>query len=92
MDRSYCPARNCSASQEWGKAFPKSHVFFFLFFFFYHAFIVCRYKKLRAALAMERTKPINHNKQEKKPTTFPPQRVKNLSSLKPFGYRSSPES
>ena len=28
-------------------------------FFLYHAFIVFRYKKLRAALAMEKTKPIN---------------------------------
>ena len=37
--------------------------FVFLFFFFlYHAFIVFRYKKLRAALAMEKTKPINQNK------------------------------
>jgi len=36
--------------------------FFFSFsFFFYHAFIVSRYKKLRAALAMEKTKPINQN-------------------------------
>ena len=33
----------------------------FFSFFFYHAFIVSRYKKLRAALAMERTKPINQN-------------------------------
>jgi len=41
-----------------------------LFFFFYNAFIVSRYKKLRAALAMERTKPINQNKQQKKPTSF----------------------
>ena len=32
------------------------------FFFFYHAFIVFRYKKLHAALAMEKTKPINQNK------------------------------
>jgi len=36
--------------------------FFFFSFFFFHAFIVFRYKKLRAALAMERTKPINQNK------------------------------
>ena len=34
----------------------------FFFFLFYHRFIVFRYKKLRAALAMERTKPINQNK------------------------------
>ena len=33
--------------------------FFFLFFFCNHAFIVFRYKKPHAALAMERTKPIN---------------------------------
>jgi len=36
--------------------------FFFSFFFLYHVFIVFRYKKLRAALAMVRTKPINQNK------------------------------
>jgi len=41
--------------------------FFFFFFFFYHAFIVIRYKKLRAALAMERTKPVNQNKTQNKP-------------------------
>jgi len=42
--------------------------FYFLFFIFcfYHAFIVSRYKKLRAALAMERTKHINQNKEQKK--------------------------
>jgi len=34
----------------------------FSFFFLYHAFIVFRYKKLRAALAMEKTKPISQNK------------------------------
>jgi len=45
---------------------PKSNVFFFVFFLF-HSFIVSKYKKLRAALAMERTKPINQNKQQKKP-------------------------
>ena len=39
---------------------PMSFIFFFTSFFF-HAFIVSRYKKLRAALAMERTKPINQN-------------------------------
>jgi len=46
---------------------PNLMPFFFSFssfftFFFYHAFIVSRYKKLRAALAMERTKPINQKK------------------------------
>ena len=40
----------------WLREELKSPAFFF-FFFFYHAFIVSRYKKLRAALAMERTKP-----------------------------------
>jgi len=34
----------------------------FFFFFCNHAFIVFRYKKPHAALAMERTKPINPNK------------------------------
>jgi len=33
------------------------HIFFF-FFFCNHAFIVFRYKKPHAALAMEKTKPI----------------------------------
>jgi len=32
------------------------------FFFCNHAFIVFRYKKPHAALAMEKTKPINPNK------------------------------
>jgi len=57
----------------WLREEPKSSallVFFFssfFFLFFYHAFIVFRYKKLRSALAMERTKPINQNIQQKKP-------------------------
>ena len=42
---------------------------FFTFFYFYHAMIVSRYKKLRAALAMGRTKPINQNIQQKKPSS-----------------------
>jgi len=61
----------------WLREEPKSHAFFFSFcfffffsFFFYHAFIVSRYKKLRAALAMERTKPINQNISTKE-TIFP---------------------
>jgi len=53
---------------------PKPLSSFFFFFFFYHAFIVSRYKKLRAALAMERTKPINQNKKTKE-TIFPVHRV-----------------
>jgi len=36
--------------------------FYFLFLFCLSSFIVFRYKQLRAALAMERTKPINQNK------------------------------
>jgi len=48
---------------------PNPQPFFFFFFFFYHAFIVFRYKKLHAALAMERTKHINQNKQQKKPSS-----------------------
>jgi len=61
----------------WLREEPKSQVFFLFFFllffyfyfyfYFYHAFIVSRYKKLRAALAMERTKPISQNKKQKKP-------------------------
>ena len=48
---------------------PTPRRLFFIFFFFYHAFIVFRYKKLRVALAMEKTKPINQNKtKHKKPT------------------------
>ena len=40
----------------------------FFSFFLYHAFIVLRYKKLRAALARERTKPINQNNLTKETT------------------------
>ena len=36
---------------------PSSWLFFFFFFFLYHVFIVFRYKKLHAALGMEKTKP-----------------------------------
>jgi len=74
----------------WLREEPKSHAsFFFLFSFFYHAFIVFRYKKLRAALAMERTKPINQNKQQKKPIPSSTAATeKPLFSLKAFGYCS----
>jgi len=44
---------------------PISWSFFFFFFFCYHAFIVFRYKKPHAALAMERTKPINQKHKTK---------------------------
>jgi len=40
--------------------------FFFFVFFSNHAFIVSRYKKPHAALAMERTKPINQNMNKRK--------------------------
>jgi len=42
--------------------------FFFFFFFCNHAFIVFRYKKPLAALAMERTKPINQKHKQKQDT------------------------
>ena len=45
--------------EEMVRATPSGLFIFFLFLFLYHAFIVFRYKKLRAALAMEKTKPIN---------------------------------
>jgi len=66
----------------WLREEPKSPAFFYFYFYFYflyHAFIVLRYKKLRAALAMERTKPINQ-KQKTKETkcSSPPRRLKNL--------------
>jgi len=50
---------------------PNPMPFFFFFFslFLYHAFIVFRYKKLPAALAMERTKSINQ-KQTTKEISF----------------------
>jgi len=71
-----------------GKA-PKSHVFFSLFFF-YHAFIVLRYKKLRAALAIERTKPINQNKTQKKPYPRVHHKLK-TTWLKPIANASTKE-
>ena len=50
--------------------------FFFLFSFFCnHEFIVSRYKKPHAALAMERTKPINQKHEQEKvtaPVKYPP--------------------
>jgi len=40
----------------------------FLFFFvFYHVFIVSKYSKLGAALAMERTQLMNQKKKQRKP-------------------------
>ena len=40
---------------------------FFFSFFLYYEFIVFRYKKLHAASAMEKTKPINQKLKQKKP-------------------------
>jgi len=58
---------------------PKSSAYSFFLFFFYHAFIVFRYKKLRAALAMERTKPINQNfKTIETISSYPPRLLKVL--------------
>jgi len=77
----------------WLREEPKSPAFFFFFFSFYHAFIVFRYKKLRAALAMERTKPINQNTTTKETNfTLPPRRLKlllakNLSATVPCGNK-----
>ena len=51
---------------------PNSGLFFFFFCFLYHAFIVPRYKKLRAALAMEETKPINQNNNKRNPISLVP--------------------
>jgi len=42
--------------------------FFFFSFFCNHTFIVFRYKKPHAALAMERTKPINQKHKQRKVT------------------------
>jgi len=50
------------------RAYPLVTFFLFSFFFCNHAFIVCRYKKPHAALAMERTKPINQKHKQKKVT------------------------
>jgi len=36
-----------------------------IFHFFFHAFLVFRYKKLHAALAIERAKPINQTKHKR---------------------------
>jgi len=47
---------------------PISWSFSFFFFFCNHAFIVFRYKRPYAALAMERTKPINQKHKQKKVT------------------------
>ena len=64
----------------------KSHPSFF--FLFYHAFIVFSYMKLHAALAIERTKPINPNKQQKKPFSYSSAITEITLRLKPFAYYS----
>jgi len=70
----------------WLREEPKSPAFFF-FFFFYHAFVVSRYKKLRAALAMEKTKPINQNKKTKETISSRPPRLLKVLGPKPFARR-----
>ena len=76
----------------WLREEPKSHAFFFLFFFFFLSCVDCfRCKKLRAALAMEETKPINQNKEQKKPEiVIAPRRPKVLRP-KPLAYHSESE-
>jgi len=63
-----------------------SFFFFFFFLFFYHAFIVFRYKKLRAALAMERTKPINQNISRKETISLVHRDVLKVLRPKPFAH------
>ena len=63
----------------------------FFFFFFFHAFIVFRYKKLRAALAMERTKPINQNLKTKETISSYPPRLLKVPRPKPLARRSPTE-
>jgi len=48
------------------RAYPSDVFFFFFIFFWNHMFIVFRYKKPHAALAMERTKPINQKHKQRK--------------------------
>ena len=59
---------SCSANYGDKKPILSLGRFFFFFFFCNHAFIVSRYKKPHAALAMERTKPINQKHKQKKVT------------------------
>ena len=66
----------------------QTHAFFF-FFFLNHAFIVSRYKKLPAALAMEKTKPINQNKTQKKPPYLVHHYVGALANHLPKPLRTS---
>jgi len=70
-----------------GEGLDPNPMSFFSFLFFYHAFLVFRYKKLQAALAMERTKPINQKLKQKK-LSFPVlQRLLKVPRPKPFAYR-----
>jgi len=61
---------------------------FFLLFFFYHAFIVSRYKKLHAALAMEKTKPITQNISTKKTISLVHRDLLPVLRPNPFARRS----
>ena len=53
---------------------------FLLFLFFIIHLLFCEYKKLRAALAMERTKPQNQNKQPRKTVSSKTSTIGNTSS------------
>ena len=60
---------------------------FSLFLLFYHPFILSRYKKFRAVLAMERTKHISQNKQQKEPDSLSSMLTEIYFRLKPLaGY------
>jgi len=72
-----------------GEEFDPNHMpFFFSFFFLYHVFIVFRYNKLRVALGMEKTKPINQNKQPKKPFWLTSAVTKTTLGVRPFTHNS----
>ena len=64
---------------------PNPIQFFFFFFYLIHA-LFFRYKKLRAALAMERTKPLNQNTKQKKPFLYSSAVTEITLRLKPFAH------
>jgi len=68
---------------------PMTLLFFFHFFFFYHVFIVFRYKKVRAAVAIERTKPMDQNKVTKATLSVFRRGDRKYFRLKQFAYGSS---
>jgi len=75
MGQAYCSRSggrwdpDISETREYGEAQSLSlGRFVFSLFFCNHAFIVFRYKKPHAALARERTKPVNQKHKERKVT------------------------